>query len=155
MSHTSASNSITIRMELDHSPGLLAKVMTEVGDLGGNTGAIDIVRVNKGRIIRDITIDTSDPEQAEAIQQAINAIEGVEIIHVSDRTFLLHLGGLGLPARGLGHVALHLLQVATSDADVALGAGLDADTLQAELGLDALEDHLPVFLLLWQQVIGV
>ena len=93
MSHTSASNSITIRMQLDHYPGLLAKVMTEVGNLGGNTGAIDIVRVNKGRIIRDITIDTSDPEQAEAIQQAINAIEGVEIIHVSDRTFLLHLGG--------------------------------------------------------------
>ncbi|MBT3569763.1 MAG: NAD-dependent malic enzyme, partial [Opitutae bacterium] len=91
MSHTSASNSITIRMQLDHYPGLLAKVMTEVGNLGGNTGAIDIVRVNKGRIIRDITIDTSDPEQAEAIQQAINAIEGVEIIHVSDRTFLLHL----------------------------------------------------------------
>lgn len=93
MSHTSASNSVTIRLKLDHSPGLLALVATVIGEAGGNIGAIDIVRVHKGRIIRDITVDTTGPEQAESIRAAVDALEGVTVLHVSDRTFLLHLGG--------------------------------------------------------------
>lgn len=93
MSHTSPSNSVTIRMQLDHSPGLLARVATVIGELGGNIGAIDIVRVHRGRIIRDITIDTTGLEHAESIRSGVAELEGVEVIHMSDRTFLLHLGG--------------------------------------------------------------
>lgn len=93
MSRTSASNSVTIRLKLDHTPSLLAKVTTVIGELGGNIGAIDIVRVKKGRIIRDITIDTSGTEHAERIRVAVDAIEGIDVVHLSDRTFLLHLGG--------------------------------------------------------------
>ena len=42
---TSASNAITIRLKLNHTPGLLAKVTTVIGENGGNIGAIDIIRV--------------------------------------------------------------------------------------------------------------
>jgi malate dehydrogenase (oxaloacetate-decarboxylating) len=80
-------------MQLDHSPGLLAKVATIIGQLGGNIGAIDIVRVKRGRIIRDITIDTTGLEHAERIRFALSEVNGIEIVHMSDRTFLLHLGG--------------------------------------------------------------
>jgi malate dehydrogenase (oxaloacetate-decarboxylating) len=90
---TSASNAITIRLRLTHAPGLLAKVTTVIAESGGNIGAIDIVRVEAKTIIRDITIDTTGEDQAKAIADEVRSIDGIEIIHVSDRTFLLHLGG--------------------------------------------------------------
>lgn len=90
---TSASNAITIRLRLNHSPGLLAKVTMVIADHGGNIGAIDIIRVEGPTILRDVTIDTTGEEQSKDIAKAVGEIEGVEVVHVSDRTFLLHLGG--------------------------------------------------------------
>ena len=93
MAKTNASNSITLRVKLDHAPGLLAKVTTVIGEEKGNIGAIDIVKVVKGHIIRDITVDTTDPDHGEQISKSVGDISGVEVVHISDRTFLLHLGG--------------------------------------------------------------
>ena len=90
---TSASNAITVRLRLNHTPGLLAQVTAAIADSGGNIGAIDIIRVEGKHIIRDITIDTTDEAHAESICCAISALNGVEVQNVSDRTFLLHLGG--------------------------------------------------------------
>ena len=90
---TSASNAITVRLKLSHHPGLLASVTTSIGSNGGNIGAIDIIRVEGNTIVRDITIDTSGEAHAKDITAAIEKIDGVEVVHVSDRTFLLHLGG--------------------------------------------------------------
>ncbi|MCM8531674.1 MAG: NAD-dependent malic enzyme [Lentisphaeraceae bacterium] len=91
--NTSASNAITVRIKINHTPGLLANVTVAVGEAGGNIGAIDIIRVEGNSIIRDITIDTTGESHAEDICKAIKAITGVELLNVSDRTFLLHLGG--------------------------------------------------------------
>ena len=52
---------------------------------------------------------------------------------------LLHLGGASLAAGGLLDLSLHLLQVATADADVTLRTGLNAVTLQAKLRLELLD----------------
>lgn len=89
----SASNAITIRLRLNHSPGLLAKVTVAIAEEGGNIGAVDIIRVEGKTILRDITIDTTGEEQSKSIAKALEAIDGVEVVHISDRTFLLHLGG--------------------------------------------------------------
>ncbi|MEM1271885.1 MAG: malic enzyme-like NAD(P)-binding protein, partial [Bacteroidota bacterium] len=90
---TSASHSITIRLKLANEPGTLARVMTAVGEAGGNIGAVDIVRVDHESLIRDITVNTSGADHQSRIEAALNALGDIEIIHVSDRTFLLHLGG--------------------------------------------------------------
>jgi len=90
---TSASNAITIRLRLNHNPGLLAQVTTSIGENGGNIGAIDIIRVEGSTILRDITIDTTGEDHSKEISKAIEEIEGVSVVHVSDRTFLMHLGG--------------------------------------------------------------
>ena len=90
---TSASNAITVRLRLNHSPGLLANVTVAIAEAGGNIGAIDTIRVEATTIIRDITIDTTGEDQAKAIEAALKKLDGIEIVHVSDRTFLLHLGG--------------------------------------------------------------
>jgi malate dehydrogenase (oxaloacetate-decarboxylating) len=66
---------------------------TVIGELGGNLGAVDLVNVKKDCMVRDLTIDTRDEEHAERITAAVHAMEGVVVRHVSDRVFLLHLGG--------------------------------------------------------------
>ena len=90
---TSASNSITIRLKLENSAGVLAKVTHAIGDLEGSIGAIDIIRVEKGKVVRDITVDTAGTAHAEEIVASLKALEGVTVVNYSDRTFLMHLGG--------------------------------------------------------------
>jgi len=92
-SHTSASNSIILRLRIENQPGLFARAVTTIAEAGGNIGAIDIVRYEKGFIIRDVTVDTTGPEQAEAISDGLNKVDGLTIIHSSDRVFVMHLGG--------------------------------------------------------------
>ncbi|MFB6098030.1 MAG: malic enzyme-like NAD(P)-binding protein [Salinibacter sp.] len=89
----SASNSITVRVVIANRPGMLAKVTSVIGENGGNIGAIDIVRADKEELTRDITINTRSDEHAQEIVQEMREIDGVEVVNISDRTFLLHLGG--------------------------------------------------------------
>ena len=89
----SASNSITARVAIANRPGMLAKVTSVIGEKGGNIGAIDIVRAETDELTRDITINTRSDEHAQSIVQEIREIEGVEVVNLSDRTFLLHLSG--------------------------------------------------------------
>ncbi|WP_263787081.1 malic enzyme-like NAD(P)-binding protein [Salinibacter grassmerensis] len=89
----SASNSITVRVVISNRPGMLAKVTSEIGEHGGNIGAIDIVRAEKDELTRDITINTRSDDHAESIVQALRDLDGVDMVNISDRTFLLHLGG--------------------------------------------------------------
>ncbi|MBM3676836.1 MAG: NAD-dependent malic enzyme [Actinobacteria bacterium] len=91
--HLSASYSATIRVRLSDAPGSFAKIAQAIGDAGGSLGAIDLVRVEGLHKVRDITVDAADTEHVERIVAAVRAVEGVEVEHVSDRTFLLHLGG--------------------------------------------------------------
>ncbi len=93
MSHLSASFSATIRVSLADDPGSFARVAQAIGDAGGSLGAIDLVRADGGTKVRDVTVEASDADHLERIVAAVRAVEGVEVEHVSDRTFLLHLGG--------------------------------------------------------------
>lgn len=89
----SASNSITVRLEIANRPGMLAKVTSVIGEHGGNIGAIDIAQAAEERLVRDITINTRSHHHGQTIVEEVGEIEGVEVVNVSDRTFLLHLGG--------------------------------------------------------------
>ncbi len=89
----SASHSLTIRLKLENRPGVLAQATAAIGQAGGNIGAIDIVDVEDGRLVRDLTINTSGPEQAQVVVHVLRELEAVEVVNVSDRTFLMHLGG--------------------------------------------------------------
>lgn len=89
----SASYSVTVRLEIQNRAGMLSRVTAKVAELGGDLGAIDIVNVGKGVLVRDITINCRDITHAQNIVQALDAIDGVQLVHHSDRTFLMHLGG--------------------------------------------------------------
>jgi malate dehydrogenase (oxaloacetate-decarboxylating) len=89
----SASFSATLRVHLDDRPGAFAEVARAIGEAGGNLGAIDLVRVEEGKKVRDVTVDAASADHIEQIVAAVQAVPGVEVEHVSDRTFLMHLGG--------------------------------------------------------------
>lgn len=90
---TSASNSVSFRLRLENVPGTLARAMAAIGEAGGNIGAIDLVRVEQSSLVRDITVNTGGEQHVEEIKKAINNVKGVKVLHWSDQTFLLHMGG--------------------------------------------------------------
>jgi malate dehydrogenase (oxaloacetate-decarboxylating) len=93
MSHVSASYSATLRVTLPDAPGSFARVAKAIGDAGGSLDAIDLVRVSGHQKVRDVTVHASSESHLQAIVDSVQSVDGVEVEHVSDRTFLLHLGG--------------------------------------------------------------
>ena len=88
-----ASYSLTIRLEIDNRPGMLGKVTSAIGRAGGDIGAIDLVEVRKKTLIRDLTFKASDERHGQQVVERLKAIDGIKVAQVSDRTFLMHLGG--------------------------------------------------------------
>ena len=93
MAHVSAQFSATLRVVLEDRPGSFARLAGALGDAGASLDAIDLVRVDHGRKVRDVTVLATDSAHLERIVAAVRALDGVEVDNVSDRTFLLHLGG--------------------------------------------------------------
>jgi malate dehydrogenase (oxaloacetate-decarboxylating) len=89
----SASYSFTMRIELRQLPGAFAQVAAAIGQEGAILGAIDLVRVDGGGVTRDVTVACTDAAHAERVVAAVKALDGVKVISVSDRTFLMHKGG--------------------------------------------------------------
>lgn len=89
----SASYSLTLRVKLSSRSGTLGEVTTAIGRAGGDIGAIDIVSVSQDWIVRDISVNARSSEHGERIVQAVRDIDGIEVINVSDRVFLMHIGG--------------------------------------------------------------
>jgi malate dehydrogenase (oxaloacetate-decarboxylating) len=93
MAHISASFSAILRVRLADEPGTFARVATAIGEAGAQLGAIDLVRVEPGHKVRDITILAGDEDHIERVADAVRAVPGADVEAVSDRTFLSHLGG--------------------------------------------------------------
>ncbi|HEY5885530.1 MAG TPA: malic enzyme-like NAD(P)-binding protein [Pyrinomonadaceae bacterium] len=89
----SASYSLTLRVRIPSHAGSFGAVAIAIGRAGGDIGAIDIVSSGPDHIVRDITVSTVSSEHGEKIVDAVRDIDGVDVINVSDLTFLMHLGG--------------------------------------------------------------
>jgi malate dehydrogenase (oxaloacetate-decarboxylating) len=89
----SASFSATLRVHLRNQPGSFAALATAIAASGGLLGAIDLVRVGRNEKVRDVTVLAGDTAHLDRIIAAVSEVEGLDVEHVSDRTFLLHLGG--------------------------------------------------------------
>ncbi len=93
MKHSSPSYSITMRLRYPDSPGQLGRITSAIGEADGFIGAVDIVEVKRNQIIRDISVNACDVEHGRRIVERVQAVPDVHVVRVSDRTFLLHLGG--------------------------------------------------------------
>jgi len=90
---TSASYSITVRLQADPDPAVVGRIATAIGDAGGIVTAIDVAESRHDRITVDVTCSAVNGAHADEIVAALGAVNGVAVHKVSDRTFLLHLGG--------------------------------------------------------------
>jgi malate dehydrogenase (oxaloacetate-decarboxylating) len=85
--------SLTIRLQLPNTSGMLATVIQAIAAAGGNIGQIDLIEQNRKIVLRDITVDASSTEHAETIVNAVKALNEIKVLEVYDRTFNLHRGG--------------------------------------------------------------
>ncbi len=90
---TSASYSITVRVYAVPDSAVVGRLATAVSEAGGLVTAVDVSESRHDRITIDVTCSAVNGEHAEQIVAALRALAGVEVHRVSDRTFLLHLGG--------------------------------------------------------------
>ena len=88
-----ASYSLTVRLEIRNRPGMLGKVTSAIGRAGGDIGAVDLVQMGSKVLVRDITFNARDDRHGLVIVDALRRVPGVRVANVSDRTFLMHLGG--------------------------------------------------------------
>jgi malate dehydrogenase (oxaloacetate-decarboxylating) len=89
----SVSYSITVRLEVASRGRAVSAITRAVEQAGGVVTALDVTAGRNDRLRVDVTCAASGTEHAEALVTALGGIDGVTVHKVSDRTFLLHLGG--------------------------------------------------------------
>jgi malate dehydrogenase (oxaloacetate-decarboxylating) len=85
--------SITVRVEAPPSASAAGDLTSAIGRVGGVITAFDVVDSHGNRILVDITCNATSAEHAKHIEDALAALPDVEVRKVSDRTFLIHIGG--------------------------------------------------------------
>ncbi len=85
--------SIILRLEIATDQIKFGRIAMVIADAGGDIVAIDVIQTKKDSTIRDITVAVGETGQIENIVGTVKGLQGVKVINVSDRTFLLHLGG--------------------------------------------------------------
>ena len=89
----SISYSITVRLEVPSRGNAVSQLTHAVEQAGGVVTALDVTASESSRLRIDVTCAATDTAHAEQLTEALSRVEGVVIGKVSDRTFLVHLGG--------------------------------------------------------------
>ncbi len=84
---------ITIRAELPTSINATGQLAVAVNSAGAVLTALDVVESHPDRMVVDVSCNATDEDHVRRISESVAALDGVEVRKVSDRTFLLHLGG--------------------------------------------------------------
>ena len=93
MASTSPGYGITIRVEGAPELQPVALITSVITGAGATITALDVVESLLEKVVIDVTCDTLDADHAQEINLALTAHTGLTVRKVSDRTFLLHLGG--------------------------------------------------------------
>ncbi|HEX5861001.1 MAG TPA: NAD-dependent malic enzyme [Nocardioides sp.] len=93
MAATTSSYSITMRLYTAPDHGIVGAVATAIAQAGGVVTAMDVADSSHERLVLDVTCSASDSAHAEQVVTAADDVPHVEVHKVSDRTFLLHIGG--------------------------------------------------------------
>ncbi|ASO22853.1 malate dehydrogenase (oxaloacetate-decarboxylating) [Actinoalloteichus hoggarensis] len=84
---------ITVRVETPPSSSAAGDLTSAVGRVGGVITALDVVESHTDRVVIDITCNALSAEHVTDITSTLDALPDVAVRKVSDRTFLMHLGG--------------------------------------------------------------
>src|SRR5690554_3545287 len=84
--------SIILRIEMNKAVISFGDVASVISGVGGDIIAIDVIRAGQESTTRDITVDVAEAKYDQLVA-AVEKLDGIKLLHVSDRTFLMHLGG--------------------------------------------------------------
>ena len=90
---TSGSYSITMRLHTDTDPAVVGRIASAIATGGGIVTALDVTESRHDRLVIDVTCSATDSEHSEEIVGDVKKLDGITVHKVSDRTFLLHIGG--------------------------------------------------------------
>ena len=93
MAATASSYSITMRLYTAPDHSVVGAVATTIAHNGGVVTAIDVTESRHDRLTVDVTCSAADAAHSQDLVAAVDEVDGVTVHKVSDRTFLLHLGG--------------------------------------------------------------
>jgi len=93
MANPGPGNSITLRIDAPSNFSVTSELAAAAASAGAAITALDVVESHPTTIVVDLTCNTIDDDHATRISTAVEALEGVHVRRVSDRTFLMHLGG--------------------------------------------------------------
>ncbi|MEF3301610.1 NAD-dependent malic enzyme [Paenibacillus sp. GYB003] len=85
--------SIILRLEIDTNSIRFSDIVAAIADEGGDLVAIDVIQTKQELSIRDLTVNVADTLDTAKIVDKVKSLKGVTLVNVSDRTFLMHLGG--------------------------------------------------------------
>jgi malate dehydrogenase (oxaloacetate-decarboxylating) len=114
----SAQFSLTLRVALPQRPGgLLGKVTAAITRADGAIVAVDTVEARGERTLREITVECSGVEHRGRVISAVQALRGVEVVEITDRTFQVH-------RRGKIHTGLNMRVKSCDDLSMAYTPGV-------------------------------
>src|SRR5690625_4683767 len=87
------SYSITLRIGAPTGPRTTTDIVSAVGATGAAVTAVDVVESTDTQMVVDVSANARDEAHVQEVRDGLDALEGVVVRHVSDATFLLHLGG--------------------------------------------------------------
>jgi malate dehydrogenase (oxaloacetate-decarboxylating) len=93
MAASAIGTTLIMRVETPSTPGAFGVLALAIGDAGGVIGAVDTRSVTRTSVVRDVSVTVASEAVGDAVRSAIEALSDFRIIHVSDATFLAHLGG--------------------------------------------------------------
>lgn len=82
-----------LRLLLNRDMVTFSQIVKVVDEIEGDIVALDLVRTEEESTVRDLTVELPTPQHLANLESALRALPGVHIENVSDRTFLMHLGG--------------------------------------------------------------
>ena len=82
-----------LRMTLKREQVEFSQLLHAVERHGGDVIALDLVRSEEDTTVRDLTITLPQADEMGHLELELRSLPGVEVEYVSDRTFLMHLGG--------------------------------------------------------------
>ena len=89
----SAAFQILYRIRMTNVPGVLGRIATTIGELGGNIAMVEGFEAKGTSVERSICVNCSSPEHQEQISEALHNLEGVMVLDSYDRTYRMHEGG--------------------------------------------------------------
>lgn len=84
---------ITVRIKVPAGSHVLDNVIDAIDRAEGHLSGVTSHGVDDGFAVRDIMIVSQNRTHAQAVVEQLKSVEHVQVVNVSDRTFLMHLGG--------------------------------------------------------------